>query len=236
MRIVIAILIAAALSAGAHAQTDEHETQAKVPELDRFHAVMYRLWHEAWPNKDYALMRTLLPEIEERSGVLMNAELPGILRDKKTEWNARLRVMEVVVAEFRRAAENNDETAMMSAAEQLHSQFESLVRIIRPPLKEVDAFHQVLYLVYHYYRPDQDVEKIRASVPRLKQAAERIQSVALPDRLKDRQKAFEAARAALSESVTGLEQEASSVDARRLFAAVDSVHARYQELEKVFEP
>jgi hypothetical protein len=232
----ISLLLAATVTAGSPAQTDSSETQARVPELEKFHGVIYRLWHDAWPNKDYALMRTLLPEIEERSGTLMKAELPGILRDKKAEWNARLKVLNVVVAEFRRAVEQNDEAAMLSGGEQLHSQFESLVRIVRPPLTEVDAFHEILYLVYHYYKPDQNVEQIREAVPRLKAAVERLQKAVLPARLKGRQEGFDKACAALSASVVDLEQQASAVNARGLFAAVDSMHARYQELEKVFEP
>ena len=39
--------------------------------------------------------------------------------------------------------------------------YEGLVRIIRPPLPELEAVHQHLYGLYHYYGPGYDLEKIR---------------------------------------------------------------------------
>ena len=60
------------------------ETVAEVPALDSFHEVIYKIWHEAWPKKDAAMLQQLLPEVEKGIAAVASAQLPGILRDKAT--------------------------------------------------------------------------------------------------------------------------------------------------------
>jgi hypothetical protein len=67
------------------AQTQE-EVKAEVPELKAFHSVIYKLWHNAWPEKDIAMMAELIPEIEKGVEKVQKAQLPGILREKKPHW------------------------------------------------------------------------------------------------------------------------------------------------------
>jgi hypothetical protein len=58
-RIVVGSLLLLALvlvSQAVLAQT-EAETQARVPELENFHEVIYPMWHNAYANKDTALIR-----------------------------------------------------------------------------------------------------------------------------------------------------------------------------------
>jgi len=62
------------------------ETSANVPALNEFHHVVLRIWHTAWPAKDYDMLADLLPEIGKGVAAVANAELPGILRDKKVVW------------------------------------------------------------------------------------------------------------------------------------------------------
>lgn len=62
------------------------ETSATVPALRDFHSVVYRIWHTAWPKKDYDMLAALLPEVEKGVAMVAGVELPGILREKKTAW------------------------------------------------------------------------------------------------------------------------------------------------------
>ena len=64
----------------------ESELVASVPELDSMHDLVYPLWHTAYPEKDYALIRELLPQFEEGMAALQQIPLPGILRDKADVW------------------------------------------------------------------------------------------------------------------------------------------------------
>lgn len=62
------------------------EATASVPALDSFHEVIFKIWHEAWPKKDAAMMQRLLPEVEKGISEVASAQLPGILREKKAAW------------------------------------------------------------------------------------------------------------------------------------------------------
>lgn len=62
---------------------------------------------------------------------------------------------------YNEAASSGDNESLLNAAEELHSKYENLVRIIRPVIKEIDEFHKILYVIYHKYYPDKKNEEIR---------------------------------------------------------------------------
>jgi len=144
------------------AQQDDHSTEitSTVPELFDFHEVVYPMWHTAYPNKDYALFKQLLSNVNSGVEKIYTAELPGILRDKEKEWNAGLDKLRTSVANYNKACEENNEAGMLTSAEELHSNFEMLVRIVKPVTKEVDEFHKVLYMIYHHYGPNKNTEEL----------------------------------------------------------------------------
>jgi hypothetical protein len=214
--------------------TDE-EKKAEVPALNAFHTVIYKLWHTAWPKKDYDMLGSLLPEIQRRTDSVANAQLPGILRDKKPVWTEGVKKLQEIVGEYKSAVETKQNQKLLDAAERLHMQYERLVRIIRPALKELDEFHQVLYSVYHYYLPENNMEKVKASIPEFQQKMTALNNVTLPERLKKKQESFGAFRAKLAKSVNELAAAAKTNDARNIKAAVEKLHTQYEMLEKAFE-
>ncbi|MDP2366053.1 MAG: hypothetical protein Q8M94_20055, partial [Ignavibacteria bacterium] len=64
-------------------QHEDHSTEvtSSVQELSDFHEVIYPMWHTAYPNKDYALFKQLLPDVNAGVEKIYAAKLPGILRD-----------------------------------------------------------------------------------------------------------------------------------------------------------
>ena len=150
------------------------ETSSDVPELWEFHEVIYQIWHEAWPEKNTQLLTDLIPEIEAGFAKLEQAELPGILRDKQEAWTKGIKEMAAIIETYKQTAAQDQKEALLKAAEDLHSKFEQLVRLIRPVMKEIDQFHQELYMIYHYYMPDYDLEKIKSSANELVVRAEAI--------------------------------------------------------------
>jgi hypothetical protein len=218
----------------AYAQRPADAT-ARVPALDSFHEVIYKIWHEAWPEKNVALLRQLLPEVEKGISDVASAQLPGILREKRAAWEEGLRKLQAVGSEYKAAAGARDDTALLASAERLHGQFEALMRTIRPALKELDEFHAVLYMLYHYYLPDYDIEKIRASASELKQKMAALNQSSLPERLRQKESGFEAARAKLSRSVDALESVVRSDDRKTVENAISVLHADYQALNRIFE-
>ena len=237
--LAIALFVGLAASSPASAEvqgTDRvADSTAKVPALDSFHEVIFKIWHDAWPNKDTATLKKLAPEVERGISGVASAALPGILREKKTEWEAGVARLQALGAEYKSAAGGEDAAELLAAAEKLHSQYEALVRIIRPALREIDDFHSSLYLLYHYYLPSFQVDMIRRSAEELKLKVEALNRARLPDRLKAKEQDFAAARAKLSKSVEAFAAVAPSGDRSKIQDAVTTVHSDYESLNSIFE-
>jgi hypothetical protein len=215
---------------------EKHEVNSEVKELTEFHDVIYQIWHTAWPEKNVQLLKQLLPDVEKGYAKVKDAKLPGILRDKKDKWEEGLKKFGESVAAYKDAAGKDDAQIFLNAAEKLHAEYEGLVRVIKPVLKEVDAFHQELYLMYHYYSPNFELEKIKASAAILKTRVDAMMSAKLSKRLEPRQEKFDAARNNLKTAVDKLDEiVAKSTDKKEITDAIDAMHSRYGELEKVFD-
>jgi hypothetical protein len=218
-----------------YAQQRPAEAVAEVPALNSFHEVIFKIWHEAWPQKNTALLRQLVPDVEKGIAAVATAPLPGILRDKEPAWEEGVRKLQAVGADYRAAAASNDDTRLITAAEKLHGQFEALMRITRPALKELDEFHAVLYMLYHHYMPQNDIEKIRSAAAGLGQKMAALNAAKLPERLKQKEPAFVTSREKLSKSVDALEAAVRSKNEKSIKDLIEALHSDYQKLEKVLE-
>jgi hypothetical protein len=207
---------------------------AEVPELDSFHEVIFKIWHEAWPKKDASMLRKLLPEVETGISQVAAAKLPGILREKKAAWEEEVIKLQNAGLEYKAAVSGKDDARILSAAEKLHSQFETLMRLTRPALKELEDFHSVLYMIYHHYLPANDIEKIRASVPELKQTMAALNAAKMPERLKEKESEFQKSRGTLAKSVDALISRIQSNDEKSIKAAISEMHTNYQSLAACF--
>jgi hypothetical protein len=232
-----AILIAVA--AGLFAQNQEldrsADSTARVPELESFHEVIYQIWHNAWPKKDTAMLRRLLPDVEKGISEVAASRLPGILRERKEAWEASLKKLQDAGAEYREAAEGGDDARLIAAAETLHSRFEMMMRSIRPVMRELEDFHSVLYKIYHYYMPENDMSKISSSMGELQEAMSRLNSAEIPVSIRESQSLFETARAELARSVDVLKSAVASKDETKIKDAVNQMHTRYQTLQRLCE-
>ena len=233
--IFIAMLLMPGAAAISGIAQNPADAVSRVPELEAFHEVIHQIWHEAYPEKDTALLQQLLPEVEEGVSKVAAAQLPGILRDKKDVWEEGIEKLQSAGLEYRAALASKDESRMLEAAEVLHSRFAGLMRAIRPPMKELDDFHSVLYMLYHHYLPEYDPEKIRSSVSELKQKMAALNEAEIPERMKDNALEFEVARAKLSTSVDALESSLQTNDEGQIKAAVETMHSNYQALSGICE-
>lgn len=232
---VLAFVFAVPAFAQDAKSTHSDELTAHVPILTEFHEVIFQLWHTAWPEKNVALLKELLPEIKRYSDSIAAVQLPGILRDKEQAWKENTSRLQAVVREYAEASSPIDTQKLLNAAEQLHAQYEMLVRTIRPVLNELDAFHQVLYMLYHHYLPDGNHEKIVSFVEQLKEKMAALEKATLPERLKKKESAFNEARAALGRSVAALDPSIAKTKPAEFEASVERMHSDYQALERVFE-
>lgn len=221
-----------------YSQIDSTEITSSVPELTKFHDVIYLIWHEAFPSNDIAKLKSYVPEIQTHISNINNAKLPGILREKEMKWKEGLVDLNKTVEDYYSAAKGTDDQAMLDAAEQLHSKFEMMVRILRPVLKEVDDYHKILYIIYHKYTPEKKYSEIESVMDDLISRADVLQKVTedklqkrIPNKIEDYNKAVKE----LYESTVTLKEILKSNDSPQIDNAIDSMHSKYQKLESVFD-
>lgn len=217
------------------AEISEGELDADVPALHELHGVVYPLWHDAFPDKDYALIKELLPEADSLTQKLDEAELPGILRDKKAEWEKGKETLKSSLQELHRAVEDENEQAMLDQVEAFHSAFEKLVRIIRPVVPELEAFHQEMYKLYHYYLPNYELENIRIAVKAMQEKLLPLKEVTLPKRLAEKQEQFDGVVLELETELESLSEVVKKDNKDLIADAVEKVHTAYQKVEAVFD-
>ena len=212
------------------------ETSGRVPELDAFHKPIYALWHEAWPAKDIAKLKALLPDVEKAYTTLAAAKLPGILREKKAKWDEKLQLLTQAVKDYRKAADEDNADGILKGAEAVHMNYEQMVRVVRPVMAELDAFHQSLYLLHHYYVPEQKADQIKASADSLMKKMIALNAAEVPKRLEAKKERFAKARKNLDEAVKAFAEGVKSEKMKNDVTKLESVvHTRYEVLEKVFE-
>jgi hypothetical protein len=229
--LAIGLIALAAAAVPAIAQ----ETENAVPELTAFHEVIYPIWHTAYPDKDIAMLKSLVPQVNELSAKVFAATLPGILRDKQAKYDAGLAEFRMSVEAYNAAAKGSDDKAMLDAAELLHAKYEKLVRILQPVLKEMDDFHKVLYVVFHKDLPDKKWDNIRAAAPELKAKAEAVTQAKLSTRLEPKAEAFKTAAAELVNAASTLAALGPKAKGEAIEQAVLKLHTCYQALEKIFD-
>jgi len=217
------------------ADVTQEELAASVPALSDLHEVVYPLWHTAFPEKDYDLIKKLLPQADSLTAKLDEAKLRGILRDKQAAWDEGKTNLKSALQQLHSAADTNNQQEMLAQTEAFHAAYERLVRTIRPIVPELDAFHQEMYKLYHYYAPQYDLGQIRATVASMQEKLPALKKSQLPKRLTDRQKDFDTAVGQLEAAVTDLAKTAKADDKKTILAAVEKVHSAYQQTERVFE-
>jgi hypothetical protein len=227
--IALAVFAAAALAAPAQ------ETDPSVPALSAFHEVIYPIWHTAYPDKDIAMLKSLTPQVNELAAKIYEAKLPGILREKQAKYDDGLAKFRAAVEAYGAAAKGSDDKALLDAAEVLHARYERLVRTLQPVLPEMETFHKVLYVVYHTDLPAKNWTAVRAAAPDLKTKAEAVAAAKLPASRAAKAEDFTKAAGELLKAADALAGLGDKADGAAVEAAVQKLHSRYQELEKVFD-
>ena len=219
-------------------QEDQHssEINSSVPELSDFHEVIYPIWHTAYPEKNYSMLKELLPDVNSGAEKIYSAILPGILRDKQTEWEEGVNKFRTSVERYNKAMQGTEDSEMLQSAEELHADFEMLVRIIRPVTKEVDEFHKVLYMIYHHYWPNKNREEFAKAVDDLEFRADELNTCVLPKWASDKSDKFKEQSEKLYDSVKKLKVlKDAEADDSEIEKAIDNVHSNYVALEKLFD-
>ncbi|MFC1629302.1 hypothetical protein ACFL3H_09370 [Gemmatimonadota bacterium] len=213
----------------------DSEIEASVPELTAMHDLVYPLWHTAFPEKDYDLIAELVPQFEEGMTTLETIELPGILREKQAAWDEGYAQLKETYASLKTATDDMDQAGMLEHTETFHMDYEKLVRVIRPLVAELDAFHQEMYKLYHYYMPAYDLEKIREAVAAMEVRLVALGEAELSGNLAEKQADFDTAVTELAAQVAALAEQLNNPSKRAVTAAIEIVHTAYAGAEKIFD-
>jgi hypothetical protein len=219
-------------------KVDPVEISSTVQELTDFHDIIYPMWHNAYPAKDYNALKGFVPMIKSYVDSINKAKLPGILREKETAWKSQLTELNNSAQNYYSAANGNDNNALLTAAERLHSSYEKMVRVLRPALKEIDDFHQTLYIIYHKLLPDSKFDEIAGLTGTLITKAEAIVNYPqdkLKTRLGDKLVTYNVSAKKLYDSVTYLKAVLKGNDTKEKKDAVESMHTAYTELDSIFK-
>jgi hypothetical protein len=232
--VVLLVISACSEQSGSVPEVPAEEISASIPELSAVHDFMQPLWHDAFPEQDYGMIQEMVPQFEPALEALDGVELPGILQDKQADWDTGKAALMSAYEGLRSAAETGNEAEMLSYSEAFHGAYEGLVRLIRPPAPEVEAFHQHLYALYHHYGPGYDLEKIRTSADNLAAAIPPLQNLELPERLADHQAHYEMVVSQIGEAVGTLIATLNDPNRDDVDAAINAIHDGYTEMEGIF--
>jgi len=239
--LLLILFVFAASMLFSQVKDDSSEINSTVPELMAFHDVIYVIWHEAYPAKDISALKGMVEKIKPYIEKINSASLPGILRDKEGKWKEGLNVLNASAENYYAAAGGNDDQKMLDAAEKLHADFEMMVRILRPVNKEIDEYHKVLYVIFHKHYPAKDYESVRKVIDDLISKAEACVNAKLPKRLEGKTELFQKTASELLEKTKalkdalGINDSTKDIDAAAVDKAIDAMHSKYQDLEKIFD-
>jgi hypothetical protein len=234
---VLSVLFSSSVTL-AQTKVDPAEISSSVQELTDFHDIIYPMWHDAYPAKDYNALKGLVPKIKSSMESINKAKLPGILREKETAWKSQLNELNNSAQNYYSAANGNDNIALLTAAEKLHSSYEKMVRVLSPALKEIDDFHQTLYIIYHKLLPDSKFDEIAGLTGILITKAEAIVNYPqdkLKTRLGDKLEAYNVSVKGLYDSVASLKEVLKGNNPEKKKEAVESMHKAYEDLDSLFK-
>ena len=129
-----------------------------------------------------------------------------------------------------------DSVALLNAAGKLHAQFEAMVKITKPALKETEAFYKNLYLLHYICSTQYDYEKIKVLTSSLKERIADLNKAQLPVRLKKKQDEFNKVRTELINTVESLDKVVKEGNNQPIIgSAIDMVYLKYHALEKLVD-
>ncbi len=224
----------------AFSQTKEQEAEISsvVPELQAFHKIIYPMWHKAYPAKDFSAIKGFIPEIKANMEKMNNAKLPGILRDKESQWKEQLAKFNSFADTYYKACSDNDEAGMLKAVENFHRSYEAMNRVVKPFTPQIDAYHQTLYVIYHKLLPENNFKGMSSLMEKFVVQAEDVSKTPedqIVKRLKDKTQKYYTVTKELYANTVALQEVLNKGSKKAKSKAVETLHNSYKKLEAVFE-
>lgn len=103
----------------------------KIPELIAFHdLVLHDVWHEAYPNNDFAAIKAAVPEFKIKAAALDNVQWPEVLGDQIEVIKAKVAALQNAINELDAACQRDDTDAIKKSTEEVHSLYEMIAKML----------------------------------------------------------------------------------------------------------
>jgi len=107
---------------------------------------------------------------------------------------------------------------------------------IESSVPELEAFHDIIYPIWHTAYPEKDVSALKSFVPEINRLAGRIFEAKLPGILRDKEMKWQAGLEEFKKSVEAYNAAAKDADDQALLNAAEVLHARYEMLVRTIRP
>ena len=101
---------------------------------------------------------------------------------------------------------------------------------------ELEAFHEIIYPIWHTAYPEKDVAALRSYVPRINELAAQVYAARLPGILREKEAAWTAGVDKLKQAVDAYNAAAKGTDGQALLNAAEALHMRYEMLVRAIRP
>jgi hypothetical protein len=98
----------------------------RVKELENFHLVLYPLWHEALPNKNFKAIIVATPALQEKMDTLMNVQLPEKLKEIAPKFIEKRKALKASVDELIKACNKKDNKKIEEKLDIMHTAYMEL--------------------------------------------------------------------------------------------------------------
>jgi len=98
----------------------------RVRELENFHLVLYPLWHEALPNKNFKAIIAAAPALQEKVDTLMKVELPAKSKNIAPQFIEKRKALKTSVDELVKACNKKDNKKIEEKLDKMHTAYQEL--------------------------------------------------------------------------------------------------------------
>lgn len=98
-------------------------------EIEQFHLVLYPLWHQAMPDKDYQAIKLAIPSLESKMDALMRAPLPQRFEVLETQFLKKREALKLSVEELADVCRQNKDEKIIDKLTQMHEAYRELDQV-----------------------------------------------------------------------------------------------------------
>ncbi len=125
---------------------------------------------------------------------------------------------------------------LLLGAAGLFAQQEAAERETESSVPELEAFHEVIYPIWHTAYPSKDTKALRGFVDQINTLAQKVYAAELPGILRDKAEKWKQGLAELRQAVDAYTAAARGTDDQALLNAAEALHAKFEVLARTIAP